>query len=73
MSQTISITVSDANAARVATAVGSILGLGRDATGAEIKNWVGAQVVMAVRGYEVQKAQAAAAAAYVDPGQIQAS
>lgn len=56
------ITTSAADAQRLATAIGAKLGLGRDATGAEIKAETVAYLVSIVRSQEAQAASAAAAA-----------
>jgi hypothetical protein len=52
---TMTINTTTAQDARIAPAVGSILGLGRDATAAEVKAWVIEYIKQSVLDYERRK------------------
>lgn len=52
---TMTITTNASQDARIAPAVGSILGLGRDATAAEVKAWVIQYIQQSVLDYERRK------------------
>lgn len=56
---TLTITTTAPQDVRLAAAFGVKLGLGRDATGPEIKAWIIAEVTQAVRDYEYGLQQAA--------------
>lgn len=56
---TLSIDLTNQQAQRVAAAIGSLLGLGRDATVAEVRDYIVAHLRAEVRRGEVSAAQSA--------------
>ena len=65
----ITITTDATHTARIATALGAYLGLGRDATAAEVKEWV----ITQIRGVVIQQERRAAEAALSNPSDLVAT
>ncbi len=64
----VTITTTSQDDARLAPAYGALLGLGRNATAAEIKGWLIQAMKTTVQNYEIQQAsQSAAQTASTNP------
>lgn len=63
---TVTITTSGAQDTRIAPAVGAALGLGRNATGAEVKQYLVTELTSVVRNYEQVQATNTAKAGVTD-------